>query len=333
MSSRSGRDRLLPPGAGASLGLALPVLGASLFLPWSGQWVCAVVVIVALGVPHGALDVEIGRTLLRHRVGWAWFPTFAAPYLALVAVVLLAWRLAPEATLAAFLAVSVWHFGTEETGGGGLATLAHGGIPVAVPVLVQPAETAHVLTAISALGLTAPPGWLVGASLSWVLLATLWTARTLRSGRARGLLLPFAACIAFAVLPPLTAFTLYFVAVHAPAHTAALIRHPTRAPRVRNAAAAWRRALPTTVLTVLIGAALWPLGTGEPAVRLVGVTLRLLAALTLPHMLLDAWLDRVEQRIRARAAPSFPPSQIARDGRATPTSLIPLAGGRQVFDA
>ena len=42
----------------------------------------------------------------------------------------------------------------------------------------------------------------------------------------------------------------------------------------------------------MMGAALWSLTSGEPAVRLVRATFQLLAALTLPHMLLDAWLDR-----------------------------------------
>lgn len=303
MSPTGGQDRILPPGAVPPLGLALPVLSVSLLLAWQGQWVCAVAVIVVLGVPHGALDVEMGRTLLRHRFGGAWFPLFAAPYLALVAVVLLAWRLTPEATLAAFLALSVWHFGTEETGDGGLSALAHGGLPIALPVLLHPAATGQVLGAISGSGLTyaVPPAWLTGASGLWVPLTGLWVARTVASGQLRTLILPSMVCVAFAVLPPLTAFALYFVVVHAPTHTAALIRHPTRAPRVRSPGAAWWRALPTTLLTVLIGVALWPLSAGEPAARLVGVTLQLLAALTLPHMLLETWLKQREKHMRSPA--------------------------------
>ena len=62
-----------------------------------------------------------------------------------------------------------------------------------------------------------------------------------------------------------------------------------RAPRVRDAVAAWRLAIPTTLLTIAIGALTWPTHTGPTAERLLAVTLQLLAALILPHMVLDTW--------------------------------------------
>ncbi|XYD09111.1 Brp/Blh family beta-carotene 15,15'-dioxygenase [Methylobacterium sp. NMS12] len=299
-----GSVRILPPGAAMPLCLAVPILATSLLLPWQGQWFCAAAVTIVLGVPHGALDVEIGRTLLRDRVGWAWFPLFAAPYLTLVAAVLIVWRLAPEATLSAFLAVSVWHFGSEETGDDGLPALAVGGLPVALPVLLQPAATAQVLAAISGVPFGAPPTWLLWGSLVLVLLAAFWCYHTLVDGPRHALILPILQCLGFAFLPPLTAFTLYFVCVHAPMHTAALIRNSTRAPRIRDTASAWWLAIPTTVLTVLIGISLWPLGSGEPAVQVVRVTLQLLAALTLPHLLLDVWLAK-----REKSGPQVAPIQ------------------------
>ncbi len=274
--------------------LAVPALAASALLPWQAGWVCAVAAIVLLGVPHGALDVEIGRNLLRHRFGEWWFPVFAGPYLLLVGSVLLAWHWAPEATLAAFLAASVWHFGSEDTSGDVLAALTFGGLPVAVPVLLRPEETAHVFASACGLAFHLPPAWLTAAAALWLIPASLTALR----GPMRDLPRPAALCTAFAVLPPMTAFALYFVAVHAPAHTAALIRHPGRAPRIRDEASAWRLAAPTTILTIAIGAVLWPFYAGNVPVRLLCLTLQLLAALTLPHMILDAWLQR---RDRTRA--------------------------------
>ncbi len=285
--------------------LALPALAASAILPWQTGWLFAVLAIVILGVPHGALDVEIGRTLLRRRVGRAWFPVFAIPYLALVAAVMLAWRMAPELTLAAFLAASVWHFGSEDAGTGGLPALARGGLPVALPVLLHPAATAHVFATASGTMFTLPPAWLTITSLFLLIPIVLWVVREIQNGRPRSLLVPGLVCAAFTVLPPLTAFALYFVAVHAPAHTAALMVHPTRVPRVRTYADAWRLAAPTTLLTVAIGAALFPFYPGALPVRTLCLTLQLLAAFTLPHMMLDAWLERRDQataRVTRRSA-------------------------------
>jgi len=195
-----------------------------------------------------------------------------------------------------FLAASVWHFGTEDTGSRGLPALFRGGLPIAVPVLLHPSTTAHVFSVASGFVFSRPPDWLVAG-------AVLWLAPTilcLLCYSKRDLLLPVALCAAFAVLPPLTAFALYFVGVHAPAHTGALIRHPGRAPRVTDGRTAWQLAVPTTLSTIAIGAALWPFYSGEIPVRLVRVTLQLLAALTLPHMMLDAWLGR-QDRCRSPA--------------------------------
>ena len=133
------------------------------------------------------------------------------------------------------------------------------------------------------------------ASLVWLAPFTMWIVKEVAGRRARCLVLPGIVGCAFVALPPLTAFTLYFVVVHAPAHTLALVRHGTRVPRARSVAWAWALAAPATILTVLIGAALWPLYSGTLPIRLVCVTLQMLAAFTLPHMLLDDWLNRRDQ--------------------------------------
>ena len=70
-----------------------------------------------------------------------------------------------------------------------------------------------------------------------------------------------------------------------------------RAPRVRDNRSAAILALPITALTLLVGAALWPLFPGLLAPRLVALMFQVLAALTLPHMLLNR-CDRVAWRMR-----------------------------------
>jgi Brp/Blh family beta-carotene 15,15'-monooxygenase len=283
----SGGAGLLPL-AGAGVALALV---ASAALPREASWLAALAVVIGLGVPHGALDGAVAAPLLRPRFGRAWFGVFAVPYLGLAGLVLLAWHVAPMATLAGFLALSVLHFGEEDAGPGRpLAFLVRGGLPVALPALLRPEETAGLFAAVTRLPMPLLPGWWVAASWLWLALAAYWVLVQARSWSVRGEIAGLAA--AFWLLPPLTAFTLYFVGLHGPRHMRALVNDPTRAPGIDSLGKAVRASLPVFGLTLLLGAALWPLyaagsGSGSGAGTLLCLTLRMLSALTVPHVLLD----------------------------------------------
>ena len=278
--------------------LALLVAASALLQP-EAQSICALVAIIVLGVPHGALDGEIARDVLHRRFGWTWFPIFAVPYLALSALVLLAWRALPLATLSAFLAASVGHFGSEDAAGGSLLEKGvRGGLPIAAPLLLQPATTDDLFAAVAGVPLTWAAHGLALASMVWASCAITWSVLELWRGHGRPLVTPGLLVCGFAVLPPLVAFAVYFVCVHAPAHTNALIASSSRARRVHDARCAARLALPLTLVTFALGLALWPLYVGSLPARLLALTLQGLSALTLPHMLLDCWTSR-----RAQEAP------------------------------
>lgn len=292
--------------------LAGPVLALTVLLPWQGMWICALGAIIVLGVPHGALDGEIARSLLRPRFSWLWFPIFSVPYLLLAAFVLFAWHVAPLWTLAAFLAASTWHFGSEDVPSGRILTLlVRGGLPIALPVLVHPTATAFVFATIAQTSFAQPPGWLWQASLCWLVLAIVWIVLEVSRRGVGSLAQTLVLGCLFIALPPLLAFAIYFVCVHAPAHTAALIANPARAPRVHDLTSAVVLSLPVTILTIIIGAALWPIYTGPVAVRLLSLTIQILSALTLPHMLFEIWLTKRE---RAGNGPDL----AARSGKAEP---------------
>lgn len=270
--------------------LAGPVLAASAALPPHEAMLAALSGIIVLGIPHGALDGEIGRTILRPRFGWCWFGVFAIPYLGLSAFVLLAWHIEPAMTLALFLAASVWHFGTEDgaSGGRGVGIAVFGGLPVAAPMLLHPTATISIFSGIAGVPLLEMSSWLWTASLAWLATTALWAVQQpVRVSARAGVMVAL-----FAILPPLTAFAIYFVCFHAPFHTNALIADPHRATRVGDPRSAIRLAMPITALTILIGAALWPLYAGNMPEPLLALTIQGLAALTLPHMLLDAWTSR-----------------------------------------
>ncbi len=259
--------------------------------------------VVATGFPHGAFDHLLARPVLRPRLGRAWAAPFLAGYAGLAGLVGLAWLVAPVATLAAFLAASVVHFGLGDAEDGlapdgvprGVAVLAYGALPLLVPMALHPAEAAPVLAALA--GVADPamahalraaawllPAW--GAAFAWVLVA----AR--REGRGVAERLATAAC--FALLPPLLAFGLYFALGHS-------VRHMLRlgawhSPGCGRDAARWlaRTAAPAGVACAAGLAALAAAGH-DTTVTLLAPGFRVIAALTLPHMIVTTWLAAEEE--------------------------------------
>ncbi|MEE7451456.1 hypothetical protein MRF4_28845 [Methylobacterium radiotolerans] len=286
---------LLLCGVGALITLGLV---ASASLPRDASWLVALTAVIVLGVPHGALDGAVAAPLLRPRYGRAWFGVFAVPYLGLSALVLLAWQIVPLATLAAFLAVSVLHFGREDAGPGRpIEALVRGGLPIALPALLRPEETAGIFSVVARVPLSQLPAWWSAAAWFWLALTAVWllTHRPRLAVLAEMIVL----AAAFLALPPLTAFTLYFVGLHAPRHMRALVRDPLKAPGIDTMRRAVRASLPIFALTLLLGAGLWPLyasGSSDVSAHLLTVTLQMLSALTVPHIV----LDHIAARYRSR---------------------------------
>ncbi len=276
--------------------LAAVPLVLSTVLPEGPRWIVVLAAVILLGVPHGALDTEIVRPRMRQRFGpYRWFLVFGVPYLSLSAAVLIAWRMAPLATLTAFFAVTVWHFGSEDAGpdrGNFLDVVVRGALPIAAPVLLRPKGFARVFAVVTGTAMPEPPAWLSGAAWVWAVLAAIWLAHTVRNRRLRTAGEAGALVAAFALLPPLNAFALYFVCLHAPRHMTALARNPRLAPRVASFRDVVLYSLPVAALTFALGAGLWPLYAGPTPERLLALTIQGLAALTLPHVLLDFLVAR-----------------------------------------
>ena len=272
--------------AGAAVALSLV---ASAALPREASWAVALAFVIVLGVPHGALDGAVAAPMLRPRYGRIWFGVFALPYLGASALVLLAWQVAPLATLAGFLALSVLHFGEEDAGPGQpVEALVRGGLPIALPALLQPEETARIFAVVTRIPLGKLPAWWVIAAWIWATAVVIWLM-TQRPRRALLIELTLLSA-AFWLLPPLTAFALYFVGLHAPRHMLALVHDTTRAPKVDTLGKAVLTSLPVFALTLLLGALLWPLyaaGSRSTPSTLLTLTLQMLSALTVPHVILD----------------------------------------------
>jgi len=251
-------------------------------VPW-------LVALALVGLPHGAADLAV---LARLRGPRAARRLFAAATL-LSCAVLLALVLAPRMALAAFVAVSVWHFGVAHARGqspppaaaGGalaVAAVARGAGVLGMPLAVWPAETAAVADRVVALA--AGPGPPVAQALvhTWglailaVAVAALareaWAARRSPAGRGRtaatGVDLLASGLLSIAA-HPLFSVGVYFLCWHAWREMRPLLR--VLAPRsltpdgrpvgltslIRGIAAVHRAALPLLIPTWAAVAAVW----------------------------------------------------------------------------
>jgi Brp/Blh family beta-carotene 15,15'-monooxygenase len=246
----------------------------------------AATVLVLLGVPHGAVDHRVARPFLRTRFGPSWFLWFTAGYLAVAAVILALWFAAPDGALVLFLLVAAFHFGTEDAfGQGPIARTARGAMPIALPILLHAELTEGFFRALGADVEVVPA--LFAVVLLWIPIGALHVVALLRARSYLDLAEIGAIGLAFAALPPLAGFAFYFLVVHSPRHMALLAaRHDAR-----NAAAGWswafRNSAMLTVAAFLIGALLFQVHDGTYGERLVRAVFWLVAALTVPHVIVD----------------------------------------------
>ncbi|WP_158550746.1 Brp/Blh family beta-carotene 15,15'-dioxygenase [Geodermatophilus sp. TF02-6] len=260
-----------------------------------------------LGLPHGAVDHLVpGR-----RLGWrpVRLAVFAAGYAALATVAWLVFRAWPGPALVAFVAVSAWHFGTGETafadlragrpvGRRPIAAAVVGAVVLLVPLVRGSADTAAVVAAVVPGSAGRLPAWLPATVLGVVLPAAAVLAARLVGGRrwVEAAELVLLACLGL-VVPPLAAFGVYFGCWHSVRHVARVVAEdPAGAgdlaagrlgrPLRRFAVQA---ALPTAAVLAVL-ALLWSAADGWPS--FVATDLPVLAAVTVPHALVVAWLDR-----------------------------------------
>lgn len=252
-------------------------------MPHTVQMLGLALVVLLLGLPHGALDPWLAQSLKWQdsaRQRWV----FNAVYGLLSVSVVVAWVFFPVLCLGVFLLISAWHFsGDWDANLPWVWRRALGALLLLMPVGFHTQEVAVLFAHLSgeggaalAHGLALPAGAL---ALGMVLIASAATAQRQWALVIELLLLVL---LAFAA-PPLVYFALYFCLLHSPRHMAHVFR--------REPPAAHRQLLRTmgvytfltllglTVMALLYRAA--PLDTVLMRVVFIG-----LAALTVPHMLL-----------------------------------------------
>lgn len=317
-------------GCGAATLLAgLVVVVATESIPLAVQVLPLAISVVVLGLPHGAVDHLVIPRVRERSVTWQFLFTFGVGYLALAAVYLGGWVVAPVVAFVGFVLLTVAHWGQGDVyvlkdlyGASHLESRFHrvltavvrGGIPMAVPLVAFPADYERVATAT--VGLFDPETdrflavafdpvvhrWLVVAGGGLVTLTLAWGL--LRGGLTRAWLLEAgetAGLIAFfGVVPPILAVGLYFAGWHSVRHilrTLLLSERGTDALARGAIPVAWwqftRDATPLSVGGLLVLGALAVAVPVTPTAPLesLGVYLVCLAILTLPHTLVVTVLD------------------------------------------
>jgi Brp/Blh family beta-carotene 15,15'-monooxygenase len=301
---------------------AVALLAAVATVPLRLQFLPLVASAVVLGIPHGALDhVAVARASGRP-VDRRSLAVVGALYAGLGGATLAAWLVAPVAAFAVFILVTWLHWGQGDryslvafTGGShlvsrgqhALAVAARGALPMLVPLAVAPDQYRLVARACVSLfdpGAAAAldPAFAPSArAAAGALVAGLVVAH-LAVGRRRspaphrdwrrdaGETLLLAAY--FVVVPPILAVGWYFAVWHAARHVARLVALDPGGDLRRFAVDA--APLSAVALALLAGVAVAvPHPPGDLA-ALAGAYLVLLSALTVPHTVVVALMDRAE---------------------------------------
>jgi len=257
------------------------------------QTVVLAVLVAVVGMPHGGLDHRFGRALLRPALGGRWMIVFGAGYLAVMALVLAGWLLAPLLALAGFVLLSAVHFGLADDDlglPGGLApTALQGGMVVWVPALFQPAEFTRLLTWVVP-GDRWPENILFDSEVRfglWAALAVIVVRAAVSPKWSAARTLGF--LVVFAVAPPLVGFVVYFCFWHSVIELVRLGRWADMSGVAVGVRRVIVTAAPLSALAVLLGvfgfalvAADRPLTPGLVQTVFVG-----LSVVAVPHMLLN----------------------------------------------
>lgn len=272
--------------------------------------------VLILGLPHGALDLWIARRsgLWGQQGG---FVRFHAAYLVLAGAVAAAFVLAPALSLAAFLALSLWHFADDWRALPLPVRLSGASVIVAVPTLFHTSAVAGIFRIVTGGDVAMPAALPPSAIAALALLVAGAVGAAFTCDRKAGIELCAIAGLG-ALLPPLVFFAAYFTLLHGPRH---MMRH--------GALIAGRRARLVLVLYTLaalgivaaLGFVLAQGGEPSPSEGAIRALFVGLAALTVPHALLIEYDKQAAPQGTAPAGPGHMTARRAWPGR--PAWLTP----------
>jgi len=282
----------------------------------SGAFAILMGVVVLTGIPHGAVDHLVAAELYDLDASWTDQATFYGFYLALMALYGGLWLVAPVASLAVFLVMTMYHFGQADLAylaspdrQHRLAYLSRGLFLIGLPIAAFPNVVAPIFDAIVG---TSLPGWallmhhqtaVVGGLIAQhgLVLVALWArgvAPTTALGRE--LLSVAVLSLLFYTVHPLVAFAVYFGFWHSLGHILELIRFFNQHDQPTSLVDFYRKATLFTVLSFVLLGALYAAGDafGTP-MEMIALLFILISVMTLPHMII---VERLYQQRKGHPA-------------------------------
>ena len=246
--------------------------------------------IVLIGLPHGALDGAIAMHLgIVQR--FSDLARFMVVYIALAALVVVTWTVAPSISLILFLTISMLHFGAGDVknGKGSLGfteALAHGGLAIVGISQFHRSEVNEIFAYLTNQDTAAV--WLAVDILTVGVIVAIITCVFQASKNpkwATTVLELLLLGIVYAIAPPLLGFAIYFCCVHSARHFRtiyATIKDTVSSGNIKNQAILF-----TVVSWIAAGIAFWMFADfADPGPTILRITFIGLAALTVPHMIL-----------------------------------------------
>jgi beta-carotene 15,15'-dioxygenase len=263
--------------------LSLVFLRLNVKLDQQLELIIATVLIVALGVPHGALDTIFARQLYNVKTAWGW-AGFIGLYVALAGLVVGLWFVAPFLFLVGFLVISLAHFSGDLAD---TATLllrtVYGGSIIVLPTLLHADEVSQIFSflvdhdaaklAVSILQLLTWP---------WLAALVLFASDQIRKNAFVSLEVTCVGLLAVTA-PPLIAFTIYFCCMHSARHIMRTFYYSDKSSLHLLVASAIGPMAGVILLSLGASVALSDIPLDARLTQIVFIGL---AALTVPHMVL-----------------------------------------------
>lgn len=266
--------------------VAIAVSALSLFmgrLEQQTELVVLAFLIIALGVPHGALDTIFARQLYNVKSVRSWL-AFVVIYLALAIFVVALWHYAPFWFLLGFLMISATHFsGDLATGTPVFLRVIYGAAIIVLPNLFHSDEIVRIFSFL----VNADAARQMGVYLNllawpWVLAIAIGIVIEIGKNALTALEIASLGLLA-TVASPLVAFTVFFCGMHSTRHIMRTLDYSGKSSVGLVIASAFG-----PMIAILVGATVaWFALRDIPLdARIIQMVFIGLAALTVPHMAL-----------------------------------------------